>query len=133
MTALRLLLLALGAGLLAVPASAADTSAAAQRARFEAEAGRPGQVQAGQQFFTQRHGAQWSCASCHGQPPTQQGRHARTDKRLAPLAPAFNPESFTQSSKVDKWFKRNCNDVVSRECSAGEKADVLAYLLSLSR
>jgi Domain of unknown function (DUF1924) len=42
-----------------------------------------------------------------------------------------NPKAFTDSAKVDKWFRRNCKDVLARECSAGEKADVLAYLNSL--
>ncbi|MFN3630954.1 MAG: DUF1924 domain-containing protein, partial [Casimicrobiaceae bacterium] len=27
--------------------------------------------------------------------------------------------------------RRNCKDVLSRECSAAEKADVLAYLIRL--
>lgn len=45
--------------------------------------------------------------------------------------PAFNPERFTNTAKVDKWFKRNCNDVLSRECTATEKADLLAWLLQL--
>ena len=76
-------------------------------------------------------GGEWSCASCHGTPPTAQGKHANTGKVIAPLAPAFNAKAFTDSAKVDKWVKRNCNDVLSRECSAGEKADVLAYLNSL--
>jgi len=62
---------------------------------------------------------------------TGQCKHANTGKLIAPLAPAFNPKAFTDTAKVDKWFKRNCNDVLSRECSAGEKADVLAYLNSL--
>ncbi len=65
------------------------------------------------------------------QPPTTRGQHASTGKPIAPLAPAFNREAFTDTAKVDKWFRRNCKDVLSRECSAGEKADVLAYLLSL--
>jgi hypothetical protein len=30
---------------------------------------------------------------------------------------------------VEKWFKRNCNDVLARACTPAEKADVLAYLL----
>ena len=63
--------------------------------------------------------------------PTQSGRHAKTGKTLAPLAPAFNPQSFTDTARVDKWFKRNCQDVLGRECSAGEKADVLAWLIGL--
>ncbi len=112
-------------------AAAADTTAADQLARWNAQATRPGQVEAGRQFFQARHGRDWSCASCHGLPPTTQGRHESTGKPISPLAPAFNPRGFTDTAKVDKWFRRNCNDVAGRECSAQEKADVLAYLLSL--
>jgi hypothetical protein len=54
-----------------------------------------------------------------------------TGKRVKPLAPAFNPKRFTKEEKVNKWFKRNCNDVLGRECTWQEKADVLAYLISL--
>lgn len=50
---------------------------------------------------------------------------------IAALAPRFNPERFTDNAKTEKWFRRNCNDVVGRECSAAEKADVLAWLLTL--
>ena len=32
----------------------------------------------GQQFFTQGHGREWSCSSCHGAVPTATGRHAST-------------------------------------------------------
>jgi len=85
----------------------------------------------GQQFFNSSHGHEWRCASCHGAVPTQTGRHAGTGKPIAPLAPAFNPERFTDASKTEKWFRRNCNDVVGRECSAAEKADLLAWLLTL--
>lgn len=110
---------------------AADTSAAGQLQRFSAEAGRPGDAQAGRQLFVNKHGSEWSCATCHGDPPTQAGRHANTGKTLEPLAPAFNPKSLTDTARVDKWFKRNCKDVLGRECSAGEKADLLAWLSSL--
>ena len=112
-------------------AQAADTTPAQQLERFAAQAGTPGQAERGRAFFTSRHGGEWSCASCHGQTPTAGGKHASTGKAIDPLAPAFNPRAFTDGTKVDKWFRRNCNDVLRRECSAGEKADVLAYLLSL--
>lgn len=110
---------------------AADTSAAQQRERFAAQAGAPGQAERGRAFFTTRHGGDWSCASCHGTPPTAAGKHASTGKAIDPLAPAFDPKRLTDTAKVDKWFRRNCKDVLQRECSAGEKADVLAYLISL--
>jgi hypothetical protein len=88
---------------------------------------------AGQAFFNSKHGSEWSCSSCHGTPPTQEGKHAVTSKVIAPLAPAFNSERFTDNAKSEKWFRRNCKDVLNRECTAGEKADVLAYLLSLKK
>lgn len=124
-------LLALLAVASALPARAVDTTAAAQLERWSAQAGRPGQAGAGRAFFGARHGSDWSCASCHGMPPTAEGKHASTGKRIAPLAPAFNASAFTDTAKVDKWFRRNCKDVAARECSAQEKADVLAFLLSL--
>mgnify|MGYP000380230261 CR=1 FL=1 len=52
---------------------------------------------------------------------------------FAPLAPAAHAERFTRADKVDKWFKRNCNDVLGRACTAQEKGDVLAYLTSLKK
>ena len=37
------------------------------------------------------------------------------------------------TAKVEKWFARNCNDVLGRACTPVEKGDVLAWLLSLGR
>lgn len=113
------------------PVQAADTSPARQLERFDALASTPGQPARGQAFFTSRQGGEWSCASCHGNPPTRPGKHASTGKSIEPMAPAVNPDAFTSSAKVDKWFRRNCRDVLQRECSAAEKADVLAYLIGL--
>lgn len=96
---------------------------------YATQAGAPASAARGQQFFVGSHGKEWSCASCHGEAPTQTGRHAGTGKTIAALAPAANDRRFTDSAKVEKWFRRNCNDVLGRECSAGEKADVLAWLI----
>lgn len=112
-------------------AQAADTSPAQQLERFSAQAAAPAQAERGRVFFTSRHGGEWACASCHGNPPNQQGKHASTGKTIAPMAPAANPKAFTDTAKVDKWFRRNCKDVLQRECSASEKADVLAYLMEV--
>lgn len=130
-------LLAAQAALLALactlsPAHAAgDTDAQAQLQRWSTAAGAPANAERGRVFFTSRHGGEWSCASCHGSVPTMPARHASTGKTVAPLAPAFNPERFTDTAKSDKWFRRNCKDVLSRECTAAEKADVLAWLVQL--
>lgn len=85
----------------------------------------------GQQLFTQTHGREWSCASCHGDPPTKAGQHARTAKPIQPLAPAFNPARLTDPARVEKWLRRNCNDVLGRECTVQEKADVTLWLTTL--
>lgn len=116
---------------LAVAAPAQAVSPAEQLAGYVAQAGERGNAARGQTFFTQQHGGEWSCASCHRAPPSTPGRHASTGKVLQPLAPAFNPERFTDPRKTEKWFRRNCQDVLQRECSAREKADVMAYLLSI--
>jgi hypothetical protein len=85
----------------------------------------------GRALFTTRHGREWSCSSCHGDIPTGTGRHASTGKTIAPLAPAFDARRFTDPARVEKWFRRNCNDVMGRECTAAEKADVMAWLVGL--
>ncbi len=99
--------------------------------RFEKEAGAAGSAERGARFFSAKQGGEWSCASCHTEKPTQAGRHAKTDKAITPLAPAANAERFTDAAKVDKWFRRNCNDTLNRVCSPQEKADVMAWLLAL--
>lgn len=87
----------------------------------------------GKLFFNQTHGNDWSCASCHTANPAQTGKHAKTGKAIDPLAPSANAERFTSPKKVEKWFKRNCNDVLDRECTALEKGDVITYLLTFNK
>ena len=105
---------------------AAEAKAADPRfAGFSAERGRS--------FFASRHGGDWSCATCHTDNPAAAGSHKVTNKPIEPLAPAANAERFTRADKVEKWFKRNCNDVLKRACTAQEKGDVIAYLLTVRR
>ncbi|MDP2752119.1 MAG: DUF1924 domain-containing protein [Rhodocyclaceae bacterium] len=87
-------------------------------------------AQRGEIFYRSQHGGDWSCASCHTDNPMTVGSHAVTKKTIQPIAPAANPERFTRPEKVEKWFKRNCNDVLKRACTPQEKADFLAYLLT---
>ena len=87
----------------------------------------------GEQFFKSTHGNDWSCASCHTEDPSGSGKHAKTNKVIKPLAPSANSERFTDPAKVEKWFKRNCNDVLGRVCTSQEKGDVLAYLLTIRK
>lgn len=87
----------------------------------------------GESFFKTKHNHDLSCSSCHTDNPAAQGKHAETDKLIKPLAPSANPERFTDMKKVAKWFKRNCNDVLDRECTPQEKGDVLTYLISVPK
>jgi hypothetical protein len=91
----------------------------------------PFAVDRGREFFQSKHGSDWSCSTCHTDNPAAKGRHAKTNKDIAPLAPAANAERFSDPAKVEKWFRRNCNDVVGRPCTAQEKGDVLTYLMSI--
>lgn len=84
----------------------------------------------GERFFKTVRG-DWACATCHTKDPLDAGQHARTGRDIAPLAPAANPERFADARKTDKWFRRNCNDVLGRSCTALEKGDVLVWLMSL--
>lgn len=129
-TSLRTLTAALLFAVVLAPTARAATPAQLL-ADYSALAGTAAVPARGQQLFTTQHGKEWSCASCHGAVPVQAGKHAGTGKPIGALAPAFNPERFTDPAKTEKWFRRNCNDVIGRECSAAEKADLLSWLMTL--
>jgi hypothetical protein len=97
---------------------------------YEAQSGKANSAR-GEQFFNIQHGKEWSCASCHENPPIHDTKHIVTGKLIKPLAPSANPVRFTDEAKAEKWFKRNCNDVVGRDCTAQEKADVLSWLMTV--
>ncbi len=69
------------------------------------------------------------CTICHGNNPRNPGRHAITGKTIQPMQPAVEPTRLSDLVKTEKWFRRNCREVVGRECSASEKADVVTFLL----
>jgi hypothetical protein len=71
-----------------------------------------------------------SCTACHTKSPTSAGQ-TRAGKAIDPMAVSATPDRFTDIAKTEKWFTRNCNSVLGRECSAQEKGDVIAYLSSI--
>lgn len=87
-------------------------------------------VARGEAFYRAKTG-DVSCASCHSDSPKAHGSHATTRKDILPMAPVANAARFTDTAKVEKWFKRNCTDVLKRACTATEKGDFIAYLLSV--
>ena len=54
----------------------------------------------GEQFFNTKHGKEWSCASCHENPPNHSTKHIVTGKVIKPLTPNNNPERFVDQARL---------------------------------
>ncbi len=117
-------------------ASAASATPATDElfARYKSEGAASFDAGRGQKNWTKEGvvegGEKMSCASCHGDDLSKTGKHHKTGKVIEPMAPSVNAERLTDVKKIEKWFKRNCNDAWGRECTAQEKGDVLKFLLS---
>jgi uncharacterized membrane protein len=123
------------AGLMSLSASAQTPNEVLAAIKNEAKISNPAfqgfSADRGANFFKQKHANELSCASCHTDNPAATGKHAKTGKIIKAMAPAANAERFTETAKVEKWFKRNCNDVLERACTPQEKGDVITYLLTV--
>ena len=75
-------------------------------------------------------GKKVSCSTCHTLDPRNQGK-TRANKVIEPMATIVNPQRFTDTAKVEKWFGRNCKDVLERTCTSQEKGDYIQYLMSV--
>jgi hypothetical protein len=71
-----------------------------------------------------------SCSTCHGTDFSKAGKHRKTHKVIDPMSTHVTADRFTDEKKIEKWFKRNCNDTWGRECTSQEKADFLTFLLA---
>jgi hypothetical protein len=120
--------------LIAASAMAGTTSPSALIDAYSAQAGAAASSENGRTLFLSTHDGGKvetpSCTTCHTADPRKSGQ-ARTGKTIEPLAPSVNPKRFTDTKFVEKWFGRNCNSVLGRDCSAQEKADILSWLSSL--
>lgn len=105
----------------------------------EAQKSSPGlkafSAEEGKKFFNSKriHSAkkeERSCATCHTTDPTKPGQTV-AGKVIEPVAPSVNKERFTDPQKIEKWFKRNCEWVLERECTPKEKGDYITYMMSL--
>ncbi len=68
-----------------------------------------------------------SCTTCHTNNPAQAGK-TRAGKKIEPMATSVNPKRYQTLKKAEKWFRRNCNSVIGRECTATEKGDFLTFM-----
>ena len=88
----------------------------------------------GKAFFTREltiRGKQVACASCHTTNPANPGKHIVTKKPIKPLAPSANPERFSDVAKVEKNFEKHCLEIIGRDCTAEEKGNYIAYMLTV--
>ena len=70
-----------------------------------------------------------ACTSCHGNDTRGAGRNP-AGKTIEAMALSASPSRYTDPAKVEKWFKRNCNEVLGRECTPLEKGDWLTFVIS---
>lgn len=107
--------------------SAYTAEAAREQPKFAPSADR------GRQFYVEKRSAAEkmpNCATCHTEEPTAGGKHVITGKSIEPIAPVAGSARFTDAAKTEKWFRRNCKEVVGRECTAAEKADMLRFMMT---
>ena len=126
---LPLLLVAATQALAATPRELAETYAA------EAARQTPGfapSARRGAELYARRFAVSEkmpSCSACHTDSPVRPGRPVITGKTIKPLAPQAEATRFSDPAKVEKWFRRNCGEVLGRACSAAEKADFILFAL----
>jgi len=88
----------------------------------------------GKLFFNRKikgaNGKETSCSSCHTQNPANEGKNIVTGKAIAPLSPNVNAKRFADVDKVEDQFTKHCNEVIGADCTAAEKANYIAYLLT---
>ncbi|HRF12408.1 MAG: putative heme protein [Candidatus Accumulibacter phosphatis] len=69
-----------------------------------------------------------ACTSCHGNDTRGAGRNP-AGKSIEAMALSASPSRYNDPAKVEKWFKRNCHDVLGRECTPLEKGDWLTFMI----
>jgi hypothetical protein len=112
----------------------ADTVSELQ-ARYRTQGAGPFSATAGEAMWNRpftdaKTGQPHRCSDCHGTDLRAAGKHERTGKTIAPLAPAAEPTRLTDAGKVEKWFLRNCKSTLGRECTPQEKGDFLSFIHS---
>lgn len=103
--------------------------------RAEAKAADPSfsdfSAEKGKAFFLENHTGGKpetpSCTSCHTKDPKTAGQ-TRAGKAIEPMALSVSPTRYSDKDKVEKWFRRNCNSVLGRACSALEKGNFITFM-----
>lgn len=77
-----------------------------------------------------KKGKDISCTTCHSTNLKNGGTNVNTNKPITALSPSINSARLSDVAEVEKWLRRNFNDVFAREGSALEKGDVLTYIIN---
>ncbi|MGQ0579333.1 MAG: DUF1924 domain-containing protein [Betaproteobacteria bacterium] len=81
-----------------------------------------------------RHRTKIPCRACHVIDDAEHVDPVNAKKReIDAFAPVANPRRFSDHDVVEEWFRLNCNYVLKRSCTAIEKGNLLAWLLTLQR
>lgn len=88
----------------------------------------------GEALFFSKHtgkkGGEMSCTTCHSTNLKNGGQNINTNKPITALAPSVNSARLSDVAEVEKWLRRNFNDVYAREGTALEKGDVLTFIIN---
>lgn len=69
-----------------------------------------------------------ACTACHTDTPRQAGRNAKTGRPVEAVAVSVTPDRFTDAERVEKQFRRDCDSVLGRACTAREKGDYITFM-----
>jgi cytochrome c peroxidase len=69
-----------------------------------------------------------SCTTCHTKNPKDAGR-TRAGKDIEPMALSVKADRYTDIAETEKWFKRNCDSVLGRQCTPAEKGDFITFMI----
>ncbi len=69
-----------------------------------------------------------SCTACHTADPRQPGQNAKTGRPIEPVAVSANPRRFIDPATVEKQFRRDCRNVLGRDCTPLEKGDYVTFM-----
>ena len=79
-----------------------------------------------------RHRTRILCRACHVIDDREHVDPEHAKKReIDAFAPVAHPRRFTDYDTVEKWFSLNCNYLLKRLCTAVEKGNLIAWLVSL--
>lgn len=88
----------------------------------------------GKAFYTKKlvmiDGKELACATCHTDDPRNKGKHSETGKVIQPMAPSVNPKRFSEINESAKGFTKHCKQVYGKDCSAQDKGNFIAYVLT---